>query len=189
MANLSDLRLELAQAKADLREARDDLTVVQAAIERQVIDEAGGSRALGANERDRERALTLALNDQASYTRALAALRDRESEIERLEAEIQNAEDERRRHEYAVRAQVAEALTLLCRSGIRFGTGATAALDAATERAADGTMAHVHSYNAGVEALLYAPGLNWAQAFNEPPVPASPFDGEPPKTEDDDLPF
>lgn len=68
-------RREAAQA---LREARHNALVIRAAVERDIIASAGGVKALGANEAERERAMTLAIIEVESWRQAQAILNETE---------------------------------------------------------------------------------------------------------------
>lgn len=108
MSDFTELRLQLATVRDQLRHAKDTLTLSQAEAEQRAIDLAGGS--IGKNETERARHLTLALSRDPSYRGALTAVRCYEAEVERLEALLESAKDARRVDEWAIRARLADAL-------------------------------------------------------------------------------
>lgn len=105
---LPEIRLSLADARANLRTAKDTLEIVRAEAEQRCIDLAGG--AIGKNETERSRALTLALARDPQYIRALSQARRVEAEVERLDALLEGAKDGRRLEEWTIRARLADAL-------------------------------------------------------------------------------
>lgn len=107
-STLATLRLRLVDAQARLRQAKDDLGRTQAEREQAAIKAAGG--AIGRNEDERKRALTLALINDADYRRVLAFVRDAESTVNLLEAQIENALDVRRAEEWQIRSRMVDAL-------------------------------------------------------------------------------
>lgn len=107
-STLATLRLRLVDAQARLRQAKDDLGRTQAEREQAAIKAAGG--AIGRNEDERKRALTLALTNDADYRRVLAFVRDAESTVNLLEAQIENALDVRRAEEWQIRSRMVDAL-------------------------------------------------------------------------------
>lgn len=106
------LRMSLAEARIALRSANDDMAVTKALAESRVIEEVGGEKALGANAEARERALTLALAQSASYQAGLQRLREMEARVERLQAEVDAVRDARRESEWRVRERLAQVLEM-----------------------------------------------------------------------------
>ena len=106
--DFTELRIQLASVRDQLRHAKDTLTLTQAEAEQRAIDLAGG--AIGKNEAERTRALTLALARDSAYRGALTAVRVYEAEVDRLEALLEGAKDARRVDEWAIRARLADAL-------------------------------------------------------------------------------
>lgn len=142
-----NLRLLLADARTELRAAKDDEANARAIAEQAAIDAAGGSKALGANADDRERALTIALLRDATYLRARQALRNAEDRVESLEAHLEGFMDARRDEERQVRAALAEALS---RAGIQVDgpsehAGFGAALTTTADRLLTRRVAHEYA--------------------------------------------
>lgn len=108
MSDFTELRLQLATVRDQLRHAKDTLMLAQAEAEQRAIDANGGQ--IGKNEAERGRALTLALSRDAHYRGALTAVRSYEAEVDRLEALLEGAKDARRVDEWTVRARLADAL-------------------------------------------------------------------------------
>jgi hypothetical protein len=106
--SFTELRIQLATVRDQLRHAKDILVLTQAEAEQRAIDLAGGQ--IGKNEAERTRALTLALARDSQYRGALTAVRCHEAEIDRLEALLEGAKDARRVDEWAIRARLADAL-------------------------------------------------------------------------------
>lgn len=104
---MQELRLQLAQARADLRSAKDDFEAIRAACEQHAIDT---GQADGKNADERGRKLVLALNGDRHYLAALRQYRHAEAEVERLDALLEGARDARRYDEWTVRARLIDAL-------------------------------------------------------------------------------
>lgn len=98
---LPQLRLDLAAARATLRQAKDELETAKAIATLDVT---------GKNDDERKRAAQSALLSNTTYKLALQYLRDCESEIDKLEAEIAVEEDRVRADELRVREKLADAL-------------------------------------------------------------------------------
>lgn len=110
-SKLADLRRSLVETRTKLREAQAALPVARARAERRAIEAAGGDeKALGSNESARNRALTIALADDAEYQAALALVRGLESGIDGIERDIEIARDERREREWTIRERLIAAL-------------------------------------------------------------------------------
>ena len=121
---ISSVRRDLVAARIALRNASDELASARAAAEQRAIDaavataragangkkEVDPEKALGANERARERALTLALADDRDYQAVRLRVRGLEEAVDLLEAELEDARDVRREREWEIRARLAEAL-------------------------------------------------------------------------------
>ncbi len=103
-------RNALINLRIALRELQDNLVTAKATAEQKAIDEAGGDKALGANETARTRALTLALAEDIVYQKALADIRTTEASLLRTDADLENARDERRAEEWRIRMRLADAL-------------------------------------------------------------------------------
>lgn len=110
MLRLSEVRYELAEARGYLRDAQDALKLAQAQAEQRAIDAANGPKGIGSNKEDRERALTIALGEDADYGQALSRVRLTEDRIDHLEAELREHEDQRKAAEWAIRAKLADGL-------------------------------------------------------------------------------
>lgn len=91
MSDLADLRMQLAEARAALREAKDDHETMKAIREQAAIDRG----ATGKNAEERARALTIQLNYDDDYLAARQRLRQREYEVDTIQAQIAVAEDAR----------------------------------------------------------------------------------------------
>lgn len=98
---LAQLRLDLAQAKADLRQRKDTLDTAKIVATLHVA---------GKNDDERKKATARALLDSTAYALALVAVRDAEADIDTLEAQIQNEEDQIRLRELQARERLADAL-------------------------------------------------------------------------------
>lgn len=61
-----------------LRDARYNALVIRAAVERDIITSAGGVKALGSNEAERERAMTLSIIEVQAWQQAQAILNEAE---------------------------------------------------------------------------------------------------------------
>lgn len=101
MTNLPQLRLDLAAARSALRTAKDELETAKAIATLDVT---------GKNDDERKRAAASALLSNTIYKLALQYLRDCESEVDRIEAEIATHEDQLRADELRVREKLADAL-------------------------------------------------------------------------------
>lgn len=108
MSDFTELRLQLAAVRDQLRQAKDILTLTQAEAEQRAIDRVAGS--YGKNEAERARFLMLELARDLDYRGALTAMRCAEAEVDRLEALLEAAKDARRVDEWAIRARLADAL-------------------------------------------------------------------------------
>lgn len=101
MTNLPQLRRDLAAAKAALRTAKDEADTAKAIATLDVT---------GKNDDERKRASAAALLSNTTYKLAVQYLRDCESEIDRIEAEVAIEEDRMRADELRVREKLADAL-------------------------------------------------------------------------------
>ena len=90
-------RQRLAVARIALREVQDHYELVKAQAEQRIIEAAGGTKNLGANAEDRARSLTLALANDAPYTESLMWVRHAQAEVDRLQAEVDDLIDQRRK--------------------------------------------------------------------------------------------
>jgi hypothetical protein len=103
-------RTQLAEARAALRTTQDDYDRMKALTEHAVIAAAGGSKQLGANAEDRDRALRLALEDDPAYLGIRYTLRQWQSEVDRLQALLDDEIDVRRKENRASRDRLATVL-------------------------------------------------------------------------------
>ena len=101
MTTLAQLRLDLANARAELRTAKDALDTAKAIATLNVT---------GKNDDERKKATAQALLDSQHYNLALIALRDREFNVDLIEAQIAIEEDAIRQRELEARERLAEAL-------------------------------------------------------------------------------
>jgi hypothetical protein len=109
MTTLAELRIALANAKGDLREAKEDHETMTAIREQRAID--GG--ATGKNEAERTRALLIALDQDDDYIDSRDRLRAAEYEVDRLTAEIEIIRDARTARELDIRERNNEVLDRL----------------------------------------------------------------------------
>lgn len=98
---LAQLRLDLANARAELRTAKDALDTAKAIATLNVS---------GKNDDERKKAAAIALIDNQHYNLALIALRDREFAVDLIEAQIATEEDALRQRELEARERLTEAL-------------------------------------------------------------------------------
>lgn len=108
MTTLAELRTELAEAKAALREAKGDHETMKAIREQAAIDRG----LLGAckNEGERTRVLTIVLDQDNDYLTARQRLRESEYAVDQLAADIATAEDERETLKLRIRDEANRAL-------------------------------------------------------------------------------
>lgn len=106
-------RAQLAAARITLRAQQDHHERITAQAEQRIIDAAGGAKNLGANAEDRTRALTLALAEDATYTESLMWFRNAQAEVDRLQAEVDDAIDQRRKLDRASRDRASAAIEQL----------------------------------------------------------------------------
>lgn len=99
---------KLAGSRARLRDAKDEYERVRAFAEQRAIVGLNGT--IGKNEEERKRNLTIALADDKEYQAALKTLREWETVVDRLEADLEDARDRRRDHEWKIRSKLADAL-------------------------------------------------------------------------------
>lgn len=99
--NLPQLRLDLAAARAALRQAKDETDTAKALATLDVT---------GRNDDERKRAAQSALLNNHTYKLALLYQRDCEADIDKLEAEVSIEEDRMRVDELRVREKLADAL-------------------------------------------------------------------------------
>ena len=107
------LRTELADARAELRDAQDADDAITAQAEQRIIDAAGGAKHLGANAEDRARALTLALQDDEDHLHARSRLREAQARVDFAQALLDDAIDARRTEDRASRDRASAALERL----------------------------------------------------------------------------
>ena len=100
---LTHIRCLLIDARERAESARAALTLAIAQAEREIIDAAGGPKALGGNEADRERALTIALAEYPAVTVAQQHVEDAARALAELEADFEAARDRRRLIEWHLR--------------------------------------------------------------------------------------
>lgn len=124
---MSNLRLQLADARAALRNAKDNHDMVKAQAEQQAIDHgfAGGK-----NTEERSRSLTIALIDDRRYQEVLSRLRNAEHQVDHIQAMLDNADDDRRAYEWSIRAALCDALG-------KAGSDDRAAFDQTADNATD----------------------------------------------------
>lgn len=100
LETLADVRRRLAVAKAKQADARDVYHVTKLYAEVAAINEAqGNTKALGSNEKDRERAFASVVAGDPDCRQALANLREIERDVLVLDAELSIMLDQRRAEE------------------------------------------------------------------------------------------
>lgn len=98
-----ELRQNLANARHELRAAKDShATALAEATQR--------AQVTGKNKEERDTALALALHADEAYRNALQYMRRLEYEVERIEALLESACDDRRASEWQIRARLADGL-------------------------------------------------------------------------------
>lgn len=107
MSHFLTLRQRLADCHISLRATKDAYELAKAEAEQYAIDHC---RAGGSNAEARARSLTVALETDAAYRTARTNLRVAEAELNRIEALLESAIDERRAAEWQIRARLADAL-------------------------------------------------------------------------------
>ncbi|HEY0607768.1 MAG TPA: hypothetical protein VGD58_32940 [Herpetosiphonaceae bacterium] len=113
MSTRTTKRQRLAAARIALRDAQDHHDLIKAQAEHRIIENAGGAKNLGANADDRTRAVTLALANDPAYCAALAALREAQAEVDRMQADVDDAIDQRRKLDRQSRDRASAALEAL----------------------------------------------------------------------------
>lgn len=88
------IRMQLAEAKIALRDAEQEAETIKAIAETEIIAAVDGK--YGANEADRKRFLTVALDGHAGYCRAQDRLSAAKAAVEGASAAVAIFEDERR---------------------------------------------------------------------------------------------
>ncbi len=109
----TSLRIQLAEARSALRDAQDRYDLVKAQAEQRIIEDAGGSKALGSNEDERKRALLLALEADEAYTNAHSTLRYTQAMVDLLQAKLDEQIEVRRSADRASRDRLSAALESL----------------------------------------------------------------------------
>jgi hypothetical protein len=102
------LRRQLADARSALREAQDEHDRIKAQAEQHTIESAGA--ALGTNDKARDRALKLALDDDPAYIAARQELRRQQAHVDHLQADVEDQIDDRRTADRASRDRLSTAL-------------------------------------------------------------------------------
>lgn len=101
-----ELRQQLAEARINLRSAKDHYELANAEAEQKAITNGCG----GKNAEERERNLLVELNKDQDYREALDKLRKAEAEVDRQEALLEGARDARRYDEWTIRARLIDVL-------------------------------------------------------------------------------
>lgn len=105
--HFAELRQRLVDCRAAFRTAKDLHEQATAQAEQAAVD---NGKASGSNAEARARSLAIALMGDASYQGSLARLRAAETEVERVQALLDAARDERRATEWQIRAKLADGL-------------------------------------------------------------------------------
>ncbi len=103
-------RRQLATARAALRSTQDDHDRIKAVTEHAMIAQVGGSKQLGVNAEDRDRALRLALEADPAYLSIWHMLRHWQAEVDRLQALLDDEIDARRSLDRTSRDRLSTAL-------------------------------------------------------------------------------
>lgn len=106
MTSLLELRIQVAEARANMRSARDAYELAKAEAEQRAID----AGITGKNEAERTRNFMLALARDTRYQTALRQYRQAEAAVDQAEAYLEAARDDRRNQEWQIRAHLIEAL-------------------------------------------------------------------------------
>jgi len=106
--DLAQLRIQLADARAALREQKADHETMKAIREQYAID--NGKLTGCTNDKARERALLIALDGDDDYLGARDRLRAAEYEVDLVTAQIASAEDERDAEKLRIRDDANKAL-------------------------------------------------------------------------------
>ena len=93
----------LAAAKDNARRAKDHYETIRAIVESQIVTN-------GKNAEDRKRDLIVGLSNSDIHRDALDELRNAEHAVDEAQATIDQAEADRRDHEWQIRQRLAEAL-------------------------------------------------------------------------------
>lgn len=101
--DISTLRMRVADADRDLRNAKDNLDMVKA---RHIA----AAQPVGKNKEERDNQIIVFLSTVGDYQTALAELRHSEYRRDCALAELEAAKDERRAAEWQIRCQLANAL-------------------------------------------------------------------------------
>lgn len=101
MTTIGNLRIKLADARIDLRTAKDALETAKTIATMDVA---------GKNDDERKRNQARALTESGLYGDALIYLRNCEATVEHLEAALDAAKDERAAEELRIRDQANQAL-------------------------------------------------------------------------------
>jgi len=102
-----ELRTRLAECRTNLRAAKDHHEEVKTFAEQLEVTR---GNITGKNAEERARQLYICLMDNGTYRQTLTDMRRAESEVERVEALLEAARDERRASEWQIRAQLAAAI-------------------------------------------------------------------------------
>jgi hypothetical protein len=103
MNHFHELRQRLVDCRAQLRSSKDLYELIKAEATERAAPQ-------GKNADERAVALILALARDAAYQTALGSFRRDETEVERVEALLEAARDERRAAEWQIRAKLADGL-------------------------------------------------------------------------------
>jgi len=112
MDNLTT-RQQLAEARIGLRLAQDVHDLIRAQATQRITEAAGGSKNMGINAEERDRALTIALAADEECMTAHGTVRDYQAQAERLQARVDDEIDDRRRADRASRDRLATMLELV----------------------------------------------------------------------------
>jgi hypothetical protein len=108
MNEYTDLLVRIADARATVTSRQLLVAQVKAQVERQVIDAAGGYKALGSNEAERGMALEHALAASTDYQTALVGVNAAKRDLDVLDAQASGLRFAQRERDLALRAQERE---------------------------------------------------------------------------------
>jgi len=110
MTTITRLRTKLTDRRIELRHNQRRLEDIKRMAEDAIIADVGGEKGLGPNAEARTRTLAAGLAKEVEYQAGLATVQALQDEIEEGACALENAVDERRDREWAIRERLAAAL-------------------------------------------------------------------------------
>jgi hypothetical protein len=89
-------RLDLAEARTNARACNDTYVKAKLDVKRRLLAGAGDWKALGTNDKERELLIDLTIDEDTVVQTALGQLRYWQSQVDTLEAQVENDNNERR---------------------------------------------------------------------------------------------